>query len=362
MGVFRGNGAVGDQSYLWYPNTPSFPAFPLGGITGDVPVVANWIPGANGPTPSMPNALSVTCNAASCSDALPGVTATFTFTYYDPENGNTNMPFGDVWVANQTGNTGPQCHSEWGGGKMNFFPNEGTPACSGETTVNQGVSQTDNFCAVSVVSVTPSQSDLTALTVTLNMSFMPGNAGTYNVLTAVTDLDGNQSPAGAVGTWTVDAGPSVTLSPLPNVTVINGSAIGPPTLTITTSSSASGTPTLSASGFPAGMSVSIPAININAGSAASVNVTVQSASTIAPGTYNGHLTVSIGSATQTISTSVVVTQPLLISVSSSATAYTYTDNAPKAYYYVLSWGSSATISGHNCPANDDVAVGKSHYY
>ena len=292
VGVFR-------YGYYWlldYAEDYAFGAgdlaFPYGGIAGDIPVVGAWNQEFN-VAPSMPNTLSVNnapCSSGSCGSAPAGTqNLSFVFTYNDPMNGSNDVSAGQAWFADAAG-VG-HCNLLWGSGivpNSNYLTLVSEDGLSSQSTSSWNYQLSNTFCTVSVAQ--PQDTSATALTVTLTITLF-GNAGTYSVVSQVTDLDGDTSPPGTLGTWTITQAP-ITAS-VPTVHIPSGSTTGSTTLTITTGAGVSGSPVLAVSNYPSGVSVSNPGISVSANSTETVEVQVVVPVGLPPSTYDGWWTIGI---------------------------------------------------------------------
>ena len=180
----------------------------------------------------------------------------------------------------------------------------------------------------------------------------------------VTDTSGIYGPWQDVGTITVQAisPAAITLSPTtPAATILPGNSVTIP-VTVSTTLVNVETPILNVTGFPIGISFTSSAVYVYPGNPATSTVTAQVSAGVAPGVYNGTLTVTLCSVfnCQSVFNSQAV--PLTISVvapgSNSIAAfslppqgqsckstgyYIYTDGVPRTYCYQIEYGSSSYL-------------------
>ena len=213
MGAFNINGSndgiwsTVDANLNPWPNSPwNY------GMGGDIPVVGPWSTPIVDPAwpsaPATPSALSIN-GGGSTGSALPGVTESFAFTFYDAYYGAGGIHWGQVFLQNNA-NGGYYCQLDWGvpvgtNPILDLYASD--DGYAGGSTSTFGSSLSDpNFCTVSLASISPSPTDPSAVTVTLNYTFSANAApGSYSVIALVYDNNNDPSAAwGAVGTWTID--------------------------------------------------------------------------------------------------------------------------------------------------------------
>jgi hypothetical protein len=136
------------------------------------------------------------------------ITVPFYYYHQDKAYGANDVSYAQFALADSGGTF--HCYGDWGRTNALYLYDGNTGVTNGF-----GINQADSFCTISLVSITNSLTDPTAVTVVLNFVFNQGFGETFTVMSQMDYASGYQTPSFEnVGSLTVQqpSGPTVELS------------------------------------------------------------------------------------------------------------------------------------------------------